>query len=102
MLSSAASSSTFLWRSSSPMLRSSDSRRRNSVMLVLMFGQTRVFYQMARDGLIWKVFSVVNPRFQTPAFAIAFTSIVADSLVVLPCRSSSERTLYLVRSSGAA
>jgi len=38
-----------------------------SVVLVLMYAQTRIFYTMARDGLLPKVFSRVNPRFQTPA-----------------------------------
>jgi APA family basic amino acid/polyamine antiporter len=57
----------------------------SSVMLVLMFGQTRVFYQMARDGLIWKVFSVVNPRFQTPATGTMLLGvIIAIAAAVLP------------------
>ncbi len=38
-----------------------------SVVLVLMYAQTRIFYTMARDGLLPKIFSRVNPRFQTPA-----------------------------------
>ena len=37
-----------------------------SVILVLMYGQTRIFYTMARDGLLPKVFSSVHPRFRTP------------------------------------
>ncbi len=37
-----------------------------SVMLVLLYGQTRIFYTMSRDGLIPKVMSVVHARFQTP------------------------------------
>lgn len=57
----------------------------SSVMLVLMFGQTRVFYQMARDGLIWKVFSVVNPRFKTPATGtFLLGAIIAIAAAVLP------------------
>jgi basic amino acid/polyamine antiporter, APA family len=38
-----------------------------SVVLVLMYAQTRIFYTMARDGLLPKVFSHVHPRFHTPA-----------------------------------
>jgi APA family basic amino acid/polyamine antiporter len=38
-----------------------------SVVLVLMYAQTRILYTMARDGLLPKVFARVNPRFQTPA-----------------------------------
>jgi APA family basic amino acid/polyamine antiporter len=57
----------------------------SSVMLVLMVGQTRVFYQLARDGLIWKVFSVVNPRFQTPATGTMLLGvIIAIAAAVLP------------------
>src|ERR671919_808988 len=37
-----------------------------SVILVLMYGQTRIFYTMARDGLLPKVFSTVHPKFRTP------------------------------------
>jgi APA family basic amino acid/polyamine antiporter len=37
-----------------------------SVILVLMYGQTRIFYTMARDGLLPKVFSNVHPKFRTP------------------------------------
>ena len=38
-----------------------------SVVLVLMYAQTRIFYTMARDGLLPKVFARVNKRFHTPA-----------------------------------
>ncbi len=38
----------------------------SSVMLVLVFGQTRIFYTMARDGLLPKVFSTIHPKFRTP------------------------------------
>ncbi len=37
-----------------------------SVILVLMYGQTRIFYTMSRDGLLPKPFSRVHPRFRTP------------------------------------
>jgi APA family basic amino acid/polyamine antiporter len=37
-----------------------------SVILVMLLGQSRVFYSMSRDGLLPKVFSDIHPRFQTP------------------------------------
>jgi APA family basic amino acid/polyamine antiporter len=37
-----------------------------SVVLVLMYGQTRIFYTMARDGLLPHVFAKVHPKYQTP------------------------------------
>ena len=37
-----------------------------SVVLVLMYAQTRIFYTMARDGLLPKIFSKVHQRFHTP------------------------------------
>ncbi len=38
----------------------------SSVILVMLLGQSRVFYSMSRDGLVPKAFSDVHPRFQTP------------------------------------
>ncbi|MDB5274362.1 MAG: yeeF [Chitinophagaceae bacterium] len=38
----------------------------SSVILVLLLGQSRVFYSMSRDGLIPKIFSDIHPKFRTP------------------------------------
>lgn len=38
----------------------------SSVILVMLMGQSRVFYSMANDGLLPKVFSDVHPKFRTP------------------------------------
>ena len=38
----------------------------SSVILVMLLGQSRVFYSMSRDGLLPKAFSAVHPKFKTP------------------------------------
>jgi APA family basic amino acid/polyamine antiporter len=38
----------------------------SSVILVMLLGQSRVFYSMSNDGLVPKIFSEVHPKFQTP------------------------------------
>ena len=37
-----------------------------SVILVMLLGQSRVFFSMSRDGLLPKVFSDIHPKFRTP------------------------------------
>jgi basic amino acid/polyamine antiporter, APA family len=37
-----------------------------TVMLVMLLGQSRVFYSMSKDGLLWKWASDIHPRFRTP------------------------------------
>jgi basic amino acid/polyamine antiporter, APA family len=38
----------------------------SSVMLVMLLGQSRVFYSMSNDGLLPKLFSDIHPKFRTP------------------------------------
>jgi basic amino acid/polyamine antiporter, APA family len=38
----------------------------SSVILVMLMGQSRVFYSMSKDGLVPKTFSNLHPKFQTP------------------------------------
>ena len=38
----------------------------SSVILVMLLGQSRVFYSMSNDGLVPRIFSEVHPRFRTP------------------------------------
>lgn len=37
-----------------------------TVMLVMLLGQSRVFYSMSKDGLLPKCFSAIHPKFRTP------------------------------------
>ncbi len=38
----------------------------SSVILVMLMGQSRVFYSMSRDGLVPKIFSHLHPKYSTP------------------------------------
>jgi APA family basic amino acid/polyamine antiporter len=48
-----------------------------SVMLVMTLAQARIFFAMARDGLLPQWFARVHPRFKTPSTGTALTGIVA-------------------------
>ena len=59
-----------------------------SVVLLMMFGQTRVFFVMARDGLLPKPLSAVHARFKTPWVITLVTGmIVAIAAAFLPVGS---------------
>jgi APA family basic amino acid/polyamine antiporter len=47
-----------------------------SVVLMMLFGQTRILFTMSRDGLIPLVFSKVHPRFHTPHVVTIFTGVI--------------------------
>lgn len=47
-----------------------------SVILILIFGQTRIFFVMSRDGLMPEVLSRVHPKFRTPHVVTAITGLV--------------------------
>ncbi len=46
-----------------------------SVILMMMFGQTRIFFVMSRDGLLPEFFSRVHPKFHTPHLITILTGI---------------------------
>ena len=52
----------------------------SSVILVMLLGQSRIFYTMSKDGLLPPVIGKVHPRFKTPYV----TSIVTGVAVAIP------------------
>jgi APA family basic amino acid/polyamine antiporter len=61
----------------------------SSVILVMLLGQSRVFYSMSRDGLVPKIFSDTHPKYRTPwksnllffVFTSLFAGFLPDSIV---------------------
>jgi APA family basic amino acid/polyamine antiporter len=49
----------------------------SSVMLVLLYGQTRIFYTMAKDGLLPTVFARVHEKWKTPWVNTVLVGIIA-------------------------
>jgi APA family basic amino acid/polyamine antiporter len=47
-----------------------------SVVLAVMYGQTRILMSMSRDGLVPRVFERVSPRTSTPAFGTLIVAVV--------------------------
>lgn len=64
-----------------------------SVILVMLMGQSRVFFSMSQDGLIPKIFSYVHPVFRTPSknnfLFMIFVSLFA---AFIPARVVGEMT----------
>jgi APA family basic amino acid/polyamine antiporter len=63
----------------------------SSVILVMLLGQSRVFWTMSRDGLLPPVVSQVHPRFKTPWV----TTIITGIAVMIPA------ALFTVREAGS-
>jgi len=56
-----------------------------TVILMMIYGQTRIFFVMARDGLLPEVLSSVHPRFRTPHVVTWITGVaVAFGAAFLP------------------
>ncbi len=65
----------------------------SSVMLVLLYGQTRIFYTMARDGLLPAPLATVHPRFRTPWInTLIVGSLAAASAGLVPLGSLANLT----------
>ena len=54
-----------------------------SVVLMMMFGQTRIFFVMSRDGLLPEVLSRVHPRYRTPHVVTIITGIAVALFAAL-------------------
>jgi hypothetical protein len=64
-----------------------------SVMLVMLLGQSRVFYAMSRDGLLWPWAAKVHPRFKTPYISsLVVGFVVAILAMLLPLNVLDEMT----------
>ena len=64
-----------------------------SVILVMLMGQSRVFFSMSKDGLIPRIFSTVNPKTQTPAKSnMLFMLFVSLFAAFVPARVVGEMT----------
>ena len=61
----------------------------SSVILVMLLGQSRVFYSMSRDGLLPPFINKVHPKFQTPYITSIWTGVVvAFFAAILPIRDA--------------
>jgi APA family basic amino acid/polyamine antiporter len=64
-----------------------------SVILVMLMGQSRVFFSMSKDGLLPRVFSSVHPKFKTPAKSnMMFMLFVSLFAAFVPARVVGEMT----------
>lgn len=64
-----------------------------SVILVMLMGQSRVFFSMSRDGLLPKLFSHLHPKFHTPARSnFLFMVLISTSAAFVPAQIAGEMT----------
>ena len=65
----------------------------SSVILVMLMGQSRVFFTMSKDGLMPKVFSDLHPKYRTPAKNnLLFMLVVSIFAAFIPARVVGEMT----------
>jgi APA family basic amino acid/polyamine antiporter len=64
-----------------------------SVILVMLLGQSRVFYSMSKDGLLPEIFSRIHPRYRTPYKSnLLFMLAVSVFALFVPARVAGELT----------
>lgn len=62
-----------------------------TVMLVMLLAQSRIFYSMSRDGLLWKWAGKIHPRFRTPYLSSIIVGVIVAFLpAVLPINKLAE------------
>ncbi|HET9086848.1 MAG TPA: amino acid permease [Acidobacteriaceae bacterium] len=62
-----------------------------TVMLVMLFAQSRIFFSMSRDGLLWRWAGKIHPRFRTPYLSnIVVGCIVAFLPALFPINRLAE------------
>jgi basic amino acid/polyamine antiporter, APA family len=62
-----------------------------SVLLVLLLGQSRIFFAMSRDGLLPGIFSKIHPTFRTPYIPTVITGVaVGVTSALLPIQEIAE------------
>jgi APA family basic amino acid/polyamine antiporter len=54
-----------------------------SVTFVSLYGQSRIFYSMARDGFLWPLFGDIHPKFRTPHKGTIVTGFMAASFAAI-------------------
>jgi basic amino acid/polyamine antiporter, APA family len=54
-----------------------------TVILVMLYGQTRIFFSMSRDGLLPKMFSQVHPKYKTPFTSTWILGTIAAFIAAL-------------------
>ena len=62
-----------------------------SVLLVVLYGQSRIFFAMARDGLLPPIFDWIHPRFNTPLWDSLIIGLVVAAIgALLPITTVAE------------
>ncbi len=65
----------------------------SSTMLVMLLGQSRIFFTMSQDGLLWKWAGKIHPRFRTPYISTILVGFcVALLAATLPVSTLAELT----------